>query len=80
MRALVETCGSPVDVQDSFRDPSHLKYCRAHGSSFCLGSLVMVLKGGGMRTTSSVHCFIDDVQLVDFDFFAPSSAGDLNQM
>lgn len=81
MRALVETCGSPVDVQqDFFRDPSHLRCCRAHGSSFCLGFLAMVLREDAMRTTSSVQCFVDDIQLVGFGFFAPSSVGDLNQM
>lgn len=81
MRALVETCGPPVGVQHNFfMDPSHLRCCRAHGGIFCLGSLVMVLKENDMRTTSSVQCFVDEVQLVGFGFFAPSSVGDLNQM
>lgn len=69
MRALVETCGPPVDVQqDFFRDPSHLRCCRAHGGSFGLGFLVMVLKEDTVRTTSTVQCFVDGVQLVGFGF------------
>lgn len=40
----------------------------------------MVLKEDAMKTTSSVHCFVDDVQLVGFGFFTLSSAGDVDQM